>query len=179
MSDLDRLDRLLRESRDSENPSPAELAALLARVETIAVVGLSRDPLKAARRVPSYLKAKGFDVIPVNPHADRILGRAARGHLDEVSEPVDLVLVFRPSSDAAVVVRDAARRPERPAIWLQEGIVAPEAAAEARSAGLTVVQDLCIFKAHRCLEANLPSPQAVLDRRGGGATPARPGRGSG
>lgn len=158
MPELDRLARLLQESGDPENPSPKALRDLLDGTRTIAVVGLSREPTKAARRVPSYLAAKGFDVVPVNPYADRILGRTARAHLDQVLEPVDLVLVFRPSDEAGEVVRDAMQRPERPAIWLQEGIVAPDAIAEARSAGHTAVQDLCIFKVHRSLAANRPRP---------------------
>jgi hypothetical protein len=122
----------------------------------MAVVGLSRDPAKAARRVPSYLAAKGYDVIPVNPNADRILGKEALDHLDDVTEPVDLVLVFRPSEEAAEVIKAAAARGEKPLIWLQEGIRADEAAREARAGGLVVVQDLCIFKVHRTLEGELP-----------------------
>lgn len=160
MSELDRLARLLQESGDPDNPSPEALRDLLDGTRTIAVVGLSREPTKAARRVPSYLAAKGFDVIPVNPHADRILGRTARAHLNQVPEPVDLVLVFRPSDEAGGVVRDAMERPERAVIWLQEGIMAPEAVEEARSAGHTAVQDLCIFKVHRSLAENRPRPPA-------------------
>ncbi|NIT86768.1 MAG: CoA-binding protein, partial [Gemmatimonadetes bacterium] len=73
-------------------------------MRTVAVIGLSRSPEKAARRVPSYLAAKGYDVIPVNPRADRLLGRAARDRLEEVDEPVDLVVVFRPSEAAGAFV---------------------------------------------------------------------------
>jgi predicted CoA-binding protein len=64
-----------------------------------------------------------------------------------------MVLVFRPSADAGAVVSDAARRPERPAIWLQEGIRADAEAAAARAAGQVVVQDLCAFKVHRAVTA--------------------------
>lgn len=163
MSELDRLTRLLDESGDPDNPSAEALHGLLSRVRRIGVVGLSREPTKPARRVPSYLAAKGFEVIPVNPFADRLLGRPARDHLDEVTEALDLVLVFRPSTDAGEVIDDAARRRERPAIWLQEGIQAPEAARRAREAGLVVVQDLCIFKVHRFLPANRPPPPPTLE----------------
>lgn len=151
MDPLDPLRHLLADSADRENPSAERVAELFGRLHSIAVVGLSRDPTKAARRVPSYLAAKGYEVIPVNPHADRILGKEARGCLAEVEEPVDLVLVFRPSAEAVAVLTDAAARPERPAIWLQEGIRADGAAAAARAAGLLVVQDLCAYKAHRAL----------------------------
>jgi predicted CoA-binding protein len=146
-----RLSHTLEASGDPNNPGPDEMLRIIEDTVTIAVVGLSRDPVKAARRVPSYMAAKGYDVIPVNPFAERILGKPARASLDAVTESVDLVLVFRPSDEAGDVIRQAARRPERPVIWLQEGIRNDEAAQEARAAGLTVVQDLCIYKVHRAL----------------------------
>ena len=125
--------------------------ALLRDVQHIAVVGLSRYLEKAARRVPSYLAAKGYDVIPVNPNAERLLGRRSYPTLESVEEPVDMVLVFRPSEDAAEVVESAMARSEEPSIWLQTGVVAEDAARAARLAGRTVVQDLCIFRVHRVL----------------------------
>jgi len=145
------LRRLLRASSDRDNPSPDALAALLEDVQHIAVVGLSRYLEKAARRVPSYLAAKGFDVIPVNPSADRLLGRRSYPTLEDVEESVDLVLIFRPSAVAAEIVEAAMKRPEKPAIWLQTGVVANDAVHAARSAGRCVVQDLCIFRVHRVL----------------------------
>jgi predicted CoA-binding protein len=151
MDPLDRLRALLAESTDPFNPSAERIEALFRRLHSLAVVGLSRDPVKAARRVPSYLAAKGYEVIPVNPHAERILGRPARATLAEVEEPVDMVVIFRPSRQAGPFVEQAAARPEAPAIWLQEGIRADEQAAAAREAGLLVVQDLCTYKVHRAL----------------------------
>jgi len=148
---LEPLRRLLRDSSDPENPSPEELSSLFERIRRIAVVGISRDPAKAARRVPSYLAAKGYDIVPVNPSAGRILGQAAFAKLSDVADPVDMVLIFRPSDEAAPLVREAAARPEHPAVWLQEGIRADEEARQARSAGVIVVQDLCTYKAHRAL----------------------------
>jgi hypothetical protein len=147
------LRRLLDDSSDPDNPSPEEIEALLRDVQHIAVIGLSRDPEKPARRVPSYLAAKGFDVIPVNPNADRLLGRVSWPRVSDVPEPVDMVLIFRPSQDAARFVEEAMQRPEEPAIWLQSGIVADEAVRKARLAGRTVVQDLCVFRVHRTLLA--------------------------
>lgn len=151
MDTLIELQRLLRASSDDDNPSAEELVELLDNIQHIAVVGLSRHFEKAARRVPSYLAAKGFDVIPVNPHADRLLGRTSYRTLTDVPGPVDLVLIFRPSEDAGAFVLEALRRPDEPAIWLQSGIVAPAEVEEARAAGRTVVQDLCIFRVHRVL----------------------------
>jgi len=151
MDRLESLRHLLEESSDPANPTPERVRRLFESVHRIAVVGLSRDPRKAARRVPSYLAAKGYEIIPVNPHADRILGREAFASLSEIDEAVDLVLVFRPSRDAAPVLEEAAARSERPAIWLQEGIRADEAAAAARARGSVVVQDLCAYKVHRAI----------------------------
>lgn len=145
------LRKLLADSSDRDNPPPERIREVFAHLERIAVVGISRDPEKAARRVPSYLAAKGFEIIPVNPHADRILGRAAVASLEDVSDPLDMVLIFRPSDEAGEVLAAAARRPERPVVWLQEGIRADGPAAEARARGVVVVQDLCAFKAHRAL----------------------------
>jgi len=151
MDRLEQLRRLLADSSDPGNPSAEELTALFERLQRIAVVGISRDPAKAARRVPSYLAAMGYDIAPVNPSAGRILGKPAFAKLSDVTEPMDMVVVFRPSVEAASVVREAAARPERPAIWLQEGIRADDAASEARRAGIVVVQDLCSYKVHRAL----------------------------
>ena|SRR5688572_750760 len=154
--DKERLERVLRSSGDAaRNPNPDEMRRLIRRIERIAVVGMSRDPMKAARRVPSYLAAMGGQIIPVNPLAGRMLGKTARATLEDVVEPVDMVLIFRPSKDVAPFVRAAAARPEAPVIWLQEGIRDDESAAEARAAGRTVVQDLCIYRVHRAMGGTL------------------------
>jgi uncharacterized protein len=163
VTDVERIARLLDESGDPDNPSPEELRDLVRSLSRVAVVGLSRDTRKAARRVPSYLAANGIELAPVNPFADRILGKEAVDRLDQVRNPVDLVLVFRPPEEAGQVIRDALARPEEPAIWLQQGIRDDEAAAEARAQGRTVVQDLCIFRVHRSLDENLPAPPTERD----------------
>lgn len=151
MDRLGALRNLLAESSDPDNPEAERILRLFETMHRIAVVGLSRHPHKAARRVPSYLAAHGYEVVPVNPHADRLLGQHARATLEEVTDPVDLVLIFRPSDQAGAFVEQAAARPERPAIWLQEGIRSDDAAAAARAEGRLVVQDLCTYKVHRAL----------------------------
>jgi predicted CoA-binding protein len=151
MDATSQLQRILDESSDRANPSPDELREIFESVRSIAVVGISRDPAKAARRVPSYLAANGYDVIPVNPFVDRILGRDAKDTLPEVTDPVDMVLVFRPSEEAAKIAEVALARAEKPVIWLQEGIRADEVAARARAEGVKVVQDLCTYKVHKIL----------------------------
>lgn len=151
MDSLLPLRNLLAESSDPDNPPAPVLRDLFLSARRLAVIGLSRDPAKAARRVPSYLAAKGYEVLPVNPHADRLLGRPARTTLSEIEEPVDMVIIFRPNDQAGPFVEEAAARPEEPAIWLQQGIRADAEVARARQAGLTVVQDLCTYQVHRTL----------------------------
>jgi predicted CoA-binding protein len=151
MDGFQELQSLLDESGDRDNPGPEELKKLMESVRSIAVVGISRNPEKPARRVPAYLAAKGYDVTPVNPFVDEVLGKTAKDSLEDVSEPVDMVLVFRPSEDAAKIAETAMRRDERPVIWLQKGIRADEVAATARDLGFTVVQDLCAYEVHKAL----------------------------
>lgn len=151
MQRLSALRRILAESSDPANPTAEKIEALFQRLHRLAVVGLSRDPAKAARRVPSYLAAKGYEIIPVNPHAERILGRQAVATLAQVEEQLDLVVIFRPSAEAGALIEEAAARPGRPAIWLQEGIRADAEAGAARAQGRLVVQDLCTYKVHRAI----------------------------
>lgn len=151
MDRMQELGKLLERSEDRKNPGPEEIREIMDTVRSIAVVGISRNPEKAARRVPSYLAAKGYDIVPVNPFVDEILGKKAWGSLKDVPDPVDMVLVFRPSEEAAKVAEAAMRREERPVIWLQQGIQADEVAALARGLGFTVVQDLCTYEVHKTL----------------------------
>ena len=138
------LEAELSASSDPDNPGVEEMHEIVRRTITIAVVGISRNPAKAARRVPSYLATRGADIIPVNPHADRIFGRKVLRSLDDVAEPVDMVMVFRPSAEAGDVIRQAMRRPEKPVIWLQEGIINNAAADYAKANGLNFIMDTCM-----------------------------------
>jgi predicted CoA-binding protein len=120
--------------------------------ETIAVVGCSTTPGKAAHDVPAYLQRKGYRVIPVNPFADEVLGESAYDAVGEVEESIDLVDVFRPSEEVPEIV-DAVRerhaeRGDAGAVWLQLGISHDEAAAAAEADGIDVVQDRCIKVEH-------------------------------
>jgi hypothetical protein len=121
----------------------------------VAVVGCSSTPGKAAHDIPAYLQSHGYDVIPVNPFSEEILGRRAYDSLAAVEESVDLVNVFRPSDEVAAVVDQTlerlADRGDVSAVWLQSGIRDDEAAARAESAGLRFVQDRCMKVEHRRL----------------------------
>ncbi len=126
---------------------PTEVVDLLSRVRTIAVVGASDDPTKAAHRIPRRLCELGFRVFPVNPRGGRILGLETYTSLDALAAagvgPIDLVDVFRPSAECAVVAVAAARIGAR-ALWLQQDIRSPEAAATAAAAGMAYVEDRCL-----------------------------------
>ena len=131
--------------------SEAEMRTLL-DVETIAVVGCSATPGKAAHDVPAYLQNQGYDIVPINPNREEVLGRRAYDSLAEVSERVDLVDVFRPSEEVSTIVDAVLKRVQRRddvrGLWLQLGIRDDAAAARARDAGLTVVQDRCLKVEH-------------------------------
>jgi predicted CoA-binding protein len=145
------LDGVLATSTDRGNPGGDEVRDLLERTRRIAVVGMSRHPEKPSLRVPAYLLSKGYEVVPVNPHAERVLGQTAYPRLADVPGSVDMVMIFRPSEQAGEFVREALARPERPAIWLSEGIRADADVAEARRKGVIAVQDLCAYKVHSAL----------------------------
>lgn len=122
--------------------------------ETIAVVGCSTTAGKAAHEIPAYLQRHGYEVIPVNPFADEILGERAYDSLGDVPDDadVDVVDVFRPSEEVSDIVDGVVSRHESvgdaDALWLQLGIRDDEAAARAEDAGLTVVQDKCMKVEH-------------------------------
>lgn len=115
---------------------------LLRTYRTIAVVGMSRDPGKAAHGVPVTLAKAGFDVIPVNPGVASIAGLDAYPTLAAVPRPIELVLVFRPSEFAAGIAREAVAVGAK-ALWLQQGLFSDEARAIAEAAGLDYVEDRC------------------------------------
>jgi uncharacterized protein len=116
---------------------------ILEQSSTVAVVGASRHEDKAAYAVPLQLKLHGWRVIPVNPFADVIWGERCYRSLAEVPEPVDLVNVFRPSDQAADVVRQAIEIGAS-AVWLQQGIISAEGRELAAQAGVDYVEDRCV-----------------------------------
>jgi uncharacterized protein len=121
---------------------------LLTRAKTIAVVGLSNNPLRPSHGVAAYLQSQGYRIVPVNPQIREALGEKAYGSLLEVPDRIDLVNVFRRAEFVEDIV-DQAIQLKVPAIWMQEEVVNEAAAARARKAGIFVVMDACILKAHR------------------------------
>lgn len=121
--------------------------AILHRMRTVAIVGMSADPQKASSFVASYLRYAGWDVIPVNPRAEEILGLRCYPRLEAIPRPVELVDIFRPAADVGPIVESAIAIGAR-AVWQQLRIVNLEAAARARAAGLLSVVDLCVKMEH-------------------------------
>ena len=128
-------------------PYPDVADQILKKARTIAVVGLSPDPRRPSHGVARYLQRAGYRIIPVNPNVDQVLGERAYGSLREVSEPVDVVDVFRRSEFVGPIVDDAIAMRAR-ALWLQDGVVDELAAQRARAAGLDVVMDDCMMRRH-------------------------------
>ncbi len=120
---------------------------MLKRARTIAVVGLSSKRHRPSYAVAEYMQLAGYRIIPVNPNEREVLGEKCYPRLEDVSEKVDIVDIFRRSETVPGVIESAIRIGAR-AVWMQEGVIHSEAAERARRAGLTVVMDLCILKEH-------------------------------
>jgi predicted CoA-binding protein len=123
-----------------------EIAALLRQTRTIALVGWSPKPERPSHRVAAFL-AQRYRVIPVNPAAAgqrTPWGETVHASLAEIGAPIDLVDIFRNSDDAGATVDEALALPTRPkAIWMQLGVINPDAAARAEALGLQTVMDRC------------------------------------
>ena len=119
-------------------------------LKKIAVVGMSKHSIKAAHFVPKYLSEQGFDITPVNPNADEILGKKSYPDISSLDHPVDIVDIFRPSEDVLPFVEDAIKKKPK-VIWLQEGIHNIEAENLAREHGIDVVFNRCMLAEHQRL----------------------------
>jgi predicted CoA-binding protein len=123
--------------------SPATIRALL-QAKTIAVIGLSADPAKPSHFVSAYMQSLGHRILPINPALDEVLGERSYPSLSALPVKPDLVNVFRlPRFIPAIV--DEMIALQLPALWLQQGIVHPEAAAKAQAHGIQVVMDRCLM----------------------------------
>jgi len=131
----------------SETPSDP-ITDLLGNAKTIAVVGLSSNPLRPSHGVSAYMQSHGYRIIPVNPRIAECLGEKAYPSLVDVPEKIDIVDIFRRPEFVEEVV-DQAIQLKVPAIWMQEGVIHERAAEKAGKAGILVVMDRCILKEHR------------------------------
>jgi predicted CoA-binding protein len=129
----------------------SNILELLKKSHTIAVVGISSNALRPSNGVSAYMKRAGYHIVPVNPNETEVLGEKAYARLEEVPEKIDIVNIFRRSEYVPEIVESAIRIGAK-SVWMQEGVMDPEAADRARAAGLEVVMDRCILKEHRKLK---------------------------
>jgi uncharacterized protein len=142
---------------------------ILTRYAAITVVGASAHPGKAAHSVPAHMQRYGWRIIPVNPHAEEILGEPVYRRLGDVAGPLGLVDVFRPGPQTPDIARQAVAAGAT-ALWLQLGIVSAEARAIAGSAGLLYVEDRCLAIEQRRLGVTAPRSGPEADGGSGGSS---------
>ena len=117
-------------------------------MQTIAVVGMSPNPERPSHYVSMYMKDQGYNIIPVNPGHNEIAGIKCYPSLSEISEPVDVVDVFR-RSEFILPIAESAINIKAKALWLQDGVINHKAAELAKNSGLIVVMDDCMLRRHR------------------------------
>ena len=126
---------------------------ILENYKTIAIVGLSRNPKKSSHQVAKYLQSKNYNIIPVNPNANKILGKKAYKNLLEIREPIEIINIFRPSEQTLPIVKEAIQLKKRnitlKVIWMQLNIINQKAANLAKKSGFIVVMNKCIMKEHK------------------------------
>jgi hypothetical protein len=132
----------------ASQPVSDPITEMLQRARTIAVVGLSNDPLRPSHGVAAYLQTQGYRIVPVNPQIESALGEKSYPSLLDVPEKIDIVDIFRRPEFVEEVV-DQAIQLKIPAVWMQEEVVHEKAAQKARAAGIFVVMDRCILLEHR------------------------------
>jgi predicted CoA-binding protein len=138
--------RVLLPEGASDSADP--ILEILKKYKTIAVVGLSSNPVRPSYGVTEYMQRAGYRIIPVNPNEKEVLGEKSYARLEDVPEKIEIVDVFRRAEDVPPVVEGAIRVGAK-VVWMQLGIENAEAAERARAAGLMVVEDACIFMEHR------------------------------
>ena len=126
---------------------------ILRNSRTIAVVGLSANPQRPSNVVATYLKERGYKIIPVNPGEKTILGETSYPDLSSIPVKIDVVDIFRQSEVVPPIVKEAIKIGAK-AVWMQEGVINEKAAAEAEKAGLKVVMDKCMRKEHMKLSGS-------------------------
>ena len=141
----------MTEISETMNPTAGayERLRILTTHRTIAMVGLSTDPMRPSHFAAIYMLAEGYDVIPVNPRyaGQEILGQRVYASLDELPRPVGIVDVFRKPADIPPIAETAVRIGAK-VLWLQLGIRSEEAGRIARAGGLEFVQDRCVKIEH-------------------------------
>ncbi len=126
---------------------PEEIVQILKNYRVVAVVGLSADPSRPSYQVAQYLKARGYQIVPVNPACAEILGEKCYPDLASIPFPLEVVDIFRKAEAIPAIVAEAIAVGAK-VVWMQLGLTEPEAAQKARAAGLQVVMDRCMKIEH-------------------------------
>lgn len=126
---------------------PRVILAILRSARTVAIVGLSKDPLRPSNFIGFYLQRHGYTIVPVNPRETEILGERSYPGLTAIPFPVDVVDVFRRPDAVPDIAREAVAIGAK-ALWLQFGVISPDGATIAEDAGLDVVMDRCVKVEH-------------------------------
>jgi len=134
---------------EQDSSSDEQIREILS-LNKVVVVGMSKNSSKAAHYVPKYLSDNGYDITPVNPTTDGILGKKCYNSISEVDGEIDIVDVFRPSDQVLPVIQEAIKKKPK-VIWLQEGIHNAEAEDLAKKAGIKVVFNRCMLAEHQRL----------------------------
>jgi uncharacterized protein len=140
---------MLRDDEIKSTEEEAAITSLLSSAKTIAVVGLSSKTHRPSFGVAKYLQSSGYRIFPVNPNESSILGEKCYPRLEDISEKIDIVDIFRRSELVPEIVESAIQIGAK-AVWMQQGVINEAAAERARQAGLFVVMDLCVaIELHR------------------------------
>jgi predicted CoA-binding protein len=134
---------------DRDSSSDQQIREILS-LSKVVVVGMSKNSSKAAHYVPKYLADNGYDITPVNPTTDKILGKKCYSSISEVDGEIDIIDIFRPSDQVLPVIQEAIKKKPK-VIWLQEGIHNSEAEELATRAGIKVIFNRCMLAEHRRL----------------------------
>ena len=134
---------------EQDNHTDEQIRKILS-FKKIAVIGMSKDPSKAAHYVPKYLSDNGYDITPVNPTADEILGKRCYASVSEINQEIEVIDVFRPSEQVLPFIQEAIKKKPK-VIWLQDGIHNVKAEELARKQGIKVVFNRCMLAEHQRL----------------------------
>jgi len=134
---------------EKDNHSDEQIRDILS-LKKVVVIGMSKNSFKAAYFVPKYLSDNGYDVTPVNPTAEEILGKKCYDSVLDIDDEIEIVDIFRPSDQVLPFVQEAIKKKPK-VIWLQEGIHNSEAEELAKKEGIKVVFNRCMLAEHRRL----------------------------
>ena len=133
-----------------EDPTSDEEIREILALKKLAVIGMSKNTSKAAHYVPRYLSEHGYNVTPVNPTSNEILGKRSYNSVSEITDDIDVVNIFRPSDHVLPFIQEAIKIKPK-VIWLQEGIHNSEAEELAKKAGIKIIFNRCMLAEHKRL----------------------------